>query len=241
MPVINTSPYLVVPKAATPGVSGAVSAGLVDAEFWTLIAGLEGACTMPADMRDGTHASSPGLLGDIDTLFDSFAASPGLGLALGQGVGLSAAAAQSLARLDSELAVEVSAAAATTTGFDTSLLQDPTVTELAARFLEDKDAFAYAQQIVKSISGGALPTTTPMKKKQRRPKQDVPAHMKDEKYYRKREANTKAARRTRERAKLQKSLKAVGAAADVHGNSVAAQMVCIQSANINTLPMITGF
>jgi hypothetical protein len=50
-------------------------------------------------------------------------------------------------------------------------------------------------------------------KKKRKAKVPVPEHMKDDKYYRKREANTRAARRTRERERQEKTLKAAAKAA----------------------------
>ena len=103
--------------------------------------------------------------------------------------------------------------------FDDSLLTDPTVTELAAHLLQDKEAFANAERLVQAschakaaparkVGGGAAGAPT----RKRKPKQDVPAHKKDAKYWRKRQANTEAARRTRERAKLQKNLRAAAAA-----------------------------
>jgi len=106
--------------------------------------------------------------------------------------------------------------------FDAALLGDPTVTELAARLACDKTALALAEKIAAALPGNDLyshyyhktlnkSTTTSaraMKKKRRKPKVPVPEHMKDEKYYRKREANTQAARRTRERERQQKAHKA---------------------------------
>jgi len=110
--------------------------------------------------------------------------------------------------------------------FDDSLLADPAVTALAARLLQDKEAFASAERLVHAscqakaagmvgrvgattMSGKPRKVGTPGAPKQKRkPKIEVPDHLKDAKYWRKRQANTEAARRTRGRAKLQKNFQA---------------------------------
>lgn len=117
--------------------------------------------------------------------------------------------------------------------FAAALFGDPTVTELAARLACDATALALAEKIAaaRSLTGTCVDYTyantsgtsargaRPMKKKRKRkPKTPVPEHMKDARYYRKREANTQAARRTREREREQKRLQvaALADAADAH-------------------------
>jgi len=118
------------------------------------------------------------------------------------------------------------------TTFDDSLLLDPAVTELAARLLLDKEAFANAERLVQAscqakastlattrpraggrkVGGGGAAGAAGAPKRKRKAKQDVPEHEKDAAYWRRRHANTGAARRTRERAKLQKTLRDAAAA-----------------------------
>jgi len=96
---------------------------------------------------------------------------------------------------------------------------DSAVELLAARLAADKTALALAKAIASTVTATAATasatdtTATPMKKRKRKRKIPVPEHLKDEKYRRKRLANTLAARRSRERDRQQKALRAATMAA----------------------------
>lgn len=178
-------------------------------------------------MCEEQYTESPALLPDIEEFFASFEDTSSI-LELDQ-------VDSKLAQLDNELAAELSAPPMKITtydiGFDTSLLKDPIVIELVTLFRLDPVALRSGIQIINGVDNGCWVDQQPVPvqpKKQRRPKQDVPTHLKDAKYYRKRKNNTNAARRTRERAKLQKALKEAATKAGVHSDTVKAQVAEIK-------------
>ena len=90
-----------------------------------------------------------------------------------------------------------------TYGFDDALLNDPKVIELASLFCSNKVALEHAKHIIKCD----------MENKQRvkhiikiKPKQIIPHHLKDEKYYHRRTANTNAVRQYRKRFKNKRAI-----------------------------------
>jgi len=126
--------------------------------------------------------------------------------------------------LDDVLAANsVSMPATSAAAVPTSGPTDSAVELLAARLAADKTALALAEAIASTVTATAATasatdapkhtTTTPMKKRKRKRKIPVPEHLKDEKYRRKRLANTLAARRSRERDRQQKALRAAAMAA----------------------------
>jgi hypothetical protein len=109
--------------------------------------------------------------------------------------------------------------------FSPELLRDSVVIALAKCFISNKEAYAYAQQIVNSgvehlltVEKQQLAAANPTKK--RGPKKYVPVHLKDEKYYRRRTRNTQAARRTRKRTKMRTLLEEIATNAMAHGDTV---------------------
>jgi len=209
------------------GAASAASAAVADdGEFWALVASLEStiptAATTDASAvapapapAGGIVAESPGFLLELDHLLQATAeptAAPAVDL-------VPIHLPMPTVRQHIPTVRQHQHQHHAVPSFDDSLLTDPTVTELAAHLLKDKEAFANAERLVQAschakaaparkLGGGAAGAPT----RKRKPKQDVPAHKKDAKYWRKRQANTEAARRTRERAKLQKNLRAAAAA-----------------------------
>jgi hypothetical protein len=172
-------------------------------------------------------------LEDIDDMFSRFCNSPGLQLELSNCFSDSPTQPENEQTNDFPKTTNLSIkqSKSVTNDFDTSLLKDPIVHELAYKFIQDKEAYASAQQIINGVDNGCWVDQQPVPvqhKKQRGPKQDVPAHLKDEKYYRKRTNNTKAARRSRKRAKLRKALKQAAAMTGVHGDKAKAQVAEIK-------------
>ena len=110
-------------------------------------------------------------------------------------------------------------------GFSPELLRDSVVIALAKCFISNKEAYAYAQQIVNSgvehlltVEKQQLAAANPTKKQG--PKKYVPVHLKDEKYYRRRTRNTQAARRTWKRTKMRTLLEEIATNAMAHGDTV---------------------
>merc|ERR1719183_2315436 len=149
-----------------------------------------------------TATESPGLLKDMDMLFDNFEAAA----AAPPPAPAPALAVPAVMQQQQDAFPQLPS-------FDESFAADPIVAELANRLLADNTALLHAKKLVRASTAASAASKRGARAEQKqKPKQVVPEHMKDEAYYKKRAANTEAARRTRARDKLQKHLRAAAAA-----------------------------
>lgn len=197
-PAIVTLPSLDGPDAVETANSA------LDAELSALLATVDATMTTDMSIYDAKPpkkaTESPGLLKDMDMLFDNFGA---------------AAAAPAPALAVPAVMQQQQDAFPQLPSLDESFAADPIVAELANRLLADNNALLHAKKLVwasTAASAASKRGARAAQKQKRKPKQVVPEHMKDEAYYKKRAANTEAARRTRARDKLQKHLRAAAAA-----------------------------
>jgi hypothetical protein len=171
---------------------------------------------------------SPALLPDIEEFFASFEDTSSI-LELDQ-------VDSKLAQLDNELAAELLGGPTTyVNGFDASLLHSSSVAELVTLFRSNPVALKSGIEIINMVDNGFWVDQQPVPvhpKKQRGPKQDFPAHLKDTKYYQKRTNNTKAARRSRKRAKLRKALEQAATKTGVNGDTAKEQVAEIKKTTL---------
>jgi len=210
-PAVKAPAIVTLPSLDGPdGVETANSA--LDAELSALLATVDATMTTDMSMYDATSpktaTESPGLLKDMDMLFDNFEAAAPAAAAAAPPAPAPALGVPAVMQQQQDAFPQLPS-------FDESFAADPIVAELANRLLADNTALLHAKKLVRASTAASAASkrgARAAQKQKRKPKQVVPEHMKDEAYYKKRAANTEAARRTRARDKLQKHLRAAAAA-----------------------------